>query len=103
MALFLIRRLIQSVIALFVVSLIVFVGVYAIGNPVDILKICCAKAPLLSKFAKCGSTESDSEFNPIRSSAPAACSSIAPISSDATPIVTTRTACLRIMGAPWLT
>jgi peptide/nickel transport system permease protein len=37
MALFLIRRLIQSVIALFVVSLIVFVGVYGIGNPVDIL------------------------------------------------------------------
>ena len=37
MALFLIRRLIQSVIALFVVSLIVFIGVYAIGNPVDIL------------------------------------------------------------------
>jgi len=37
MALFLIRRLIQSVIALFVVSLVVFVGVYGIGNPVDIL------------------------------------------------------------------
>jgi peptide/nickel transport system permease protein len=37
MALFLIRRLIQSVIALFIVSLVVFVGVYGIGNPVDIL------------------------------------------------------------------
>ena len=37
MGLFLIRRLIQSVIALLVVSLIVFVGVYGIGNPVDIL------------------------------------------------------------------
>jgi len=35
--LFLIRRLLQSVIALFVVSLVVFVGVYGIGNPVDIL------------------------------------------------------------------
>jgi peptide/nickel transport system permease protein len=37
MALFLINRLIQSVVALFVVSLIVFVGVYALGNPVDVL------------------------------------------------------------------
>ncbi len=37
MALFLIGRLIQSAIALFVVSLIVFVGVYALGNPVDVL------------------------------------------------------------------
>lgn len=37
MALFLIRRLLQSVVALFVVSLIVFVGVYGIANPVDIL------------------------------------------------------------------
>ena len=37
MGLFLIRRLIQSAIALLVVSLIVFVGVYGIGNPVDIL------------------------------------------------------------------
>jgi peptide/nickel transport system permease protein len=36
-ALFLIRRLLQSAVALFVVSLIVFVGVYGIGNPVDIL------------------------------------------------------------------
>jgi peptide/nickel transport system permease protein len=35
--LFLIRRLLQSVVALFVVSLIVFVGVYGIANPVDIL------------------------------------------------------------------
>ncbi len=31
------RRLAQSLVALFVMSLLVFVGVYAIGNPVDIL------------------------------------------------------------------
>jgi peptide/nickel transport system permease protein len=31
------RRLLQSVVVLLVMSLIVFVGVYAIGNPVDIL------------------------------------------------------------------
>jgi len=37
MTVFLIRRLLQSVLVLFVMSLIVFVGVYAIGNPVDIL------------------------------------------------------------------
>jgi peptide/nickel transport system permease protein len=37
MGLFLIRRLLQSAVALVAVSLIVFVGVYAIGNPVDIL------------------------------------------------------------------
>jgi peptide/nickel transport system permease protein len=37
MTVFLIRRLMQAVIVLFVMSLIVFVGVYAIGNPVDIL------------------------------------------------------------------
>ncbi len=34
---FTIRRLSQSVIVLFVMSIIVFAGVYAIGNPVDIL------------------------------------------------------------------
>jgi peptide/nickel transport system permease protein len=34
---FLIRRLMQSVIVLFVMSLLVFVGVFAIGNPIDIL------------------------------------------------------------------
>ncbi len=34
---FVIRRLLQSVVVLAVMSLIVFVGVYAIGNPVDIL------------------------------------------------------------------
>jgi len=34
---FIIRRLLQSVLVLFFMSLIVFVGVYAIGNPVDIL------------------------------------------------------------------
>jgi len=32
-----IRRLMQSVLVLFVMSLLVFAGVYAIGNPVDIL------------------------------------------------------------------
>jgi peptide/nickel transport system permease protein len=34
---FIIRRLLQSVAVLFVMSLLVFVGVYAIGNPVDLL------------------------------------------------------------------
>ena len=34
---FTIRRLSQSVIVLFVMSIIVFAGVFAIGNPVDIL------------------------------------------------------------------
>ncbi len=37
MLVFVIRRLLQSVVVLFVMSLLVFVGVYAIGNPVDIL------------------------------------------------------------------
>ena len=37
MSVFLIRRLMQAVIVLFAMSLIVFVGVYAIGNPIDIL------------------------------------------------------------------
>ena len=37
MTAFVIRRLIESVVVLFAMSLIVFVGVYAIGNPVDIL------------------------------------------------------------------
>jgi peptide/nickel transport system permease protein len=37
MLVYIIRRLIQSVVVLFVMSLLVFVGVYAIGNPVDIL------------------------------------------------------------------
>ncbi|BBK32276.1 peptide/nickel transport system permease protein [Stella humosa] len=37
MTVFLIRRLMQAVVVLFVMSLIVFVGVYAIGNPIDIL------------------------------------------------------------------
>jgi peptide/nickel transport system permease protein len=37
MLIFLIRRLSQSVLVLLVMSLLVFVGVYAIGNPVDIL------------------------------------------------------------------
>ena len=34
---FIIRRLMQSVLVLCFMSLLVFVGVYAIGNPVDIL------------------------------------------------------------------
>lgn len=34
---FTIRRFLQSVIVIFVMSLIVFLGIYAIGNPVDIL------------------------------------------------------------------
>src|SRR5512140_260456 len=37
MAAFIIRRLLQSVLVLAFMSLLVFVGVYAIGNPVDIL------------------------------------------------------------------
>ena len=34
---FIIRRLLQSVLVLLVMSLLVFVGVYAIGNPIDVL------------------------------------------------------------------
>jgi peptide/nickel transport system permease protein len=34
---FILRRLIQSVIVLFAMSLLVFIGMYAIGNPIDIL------------------------------------------------------------------
>jgi peptide/nickel transport system permease protein len=37
MLIFLMRRLLQSVLVLLVMSLLVFLGVYAIGNPVDIL------------------------------------------------------------------
>ncbi|HEX7273791.1 MAG TPA: ABC transporter permease [Casimicrobiaceae bacterium] len=37
MLLFVIRRSLQALLVLFVMSLLVFVGVYAIGNPVDIL------------------------------------------------------------------
>ena len=37
MIVFLIRRLMQSVVVLFVMSLLVFLGVFAIGNPIDIL------------------------------------------------------------------
>ena len=37
MLVFIIRRLMQSAVVLFVMSILVFVGVYAIGNPVDIL------------------------------------------------------------------
>jgi peptide/nickel transport system permease protein len=37
MLVYIIRRLTQSVVVLFAMSLLVFVGVYAIGNPVDIL------------------------------------------------------------------
>ncbi|RJF95508.1 ABC transporter permease [Noviherbaspirillum saxi] len=37
MLVFIIRRLLQSVAVLLVMSLLVFVGVYAIGNPIDVL------------------------------------------------------------------
>jgi peptide/nickel transport system permease protein len=37
MLIYIIRRSMQSVVVLFVMSLLVFVGVYAIGNPIDIL------------------------------------------------------------------
>jgi peptide/nickel transport system permease protein len=37
MLVFIIRRSLQSVVVLFAMSLLVFIGVYAIGNPVDIL------------------------------------------------------------------
>jgi peptide/nickel transport system permease protein len=37
MLVFIIRRLLQSVLVLLAVSLVVFVGIYAVGNPVDIL------------------------------------------------------------------
>ncbi|MGH8619451.1 MAG: ABC transporter permease [Burkholderiales bacterium] len=37
MLVYILRRLFQSAFALFVVSLLVFVGVFAIGNPIDIL------------------------------------------------------------------
>ena len=37
MLVFIIRRLLQSVVVLAVMSLLVFAGVYAVGNPVDIL------------------------------------------------------------------
>lgn len=37
MTVFIIRRLMQSALVLFITSLLVFVGVYAIGNPIDIL------------------------------------------------------------------
>lgn len=34
---FIVRRVLQSVFVLLIMSLLVFVGIYAIGNPVDIL------------------------------------------------------------------
>ena len=37
MLVFIIRRSLQSVAVLLVMSLLVFVGVYAVGNPIDIL------------------------------------------------------------------
>ena len=37
MLVYIIRRSLQSVVVLFVMSLLVFAGVYAIGNPIDIL------------------------------------------------------------------
>src|SRR5512146_2563240 len=37
MLVYVVRRSLQAILVLFVMSLIVFIGVYAIGNPVDIL------------------------------------------------------------------
>ena len=37
MLVYIVRRVMQSIVVLFVMSLLVFIGVYAIGNPVDIL------------------------------------------------------------------
>jgi peptide/nickel transport system permease protein len=37
MLVFIVRRLLQSIVVLMVMSLLVFVGVYAIGNPIDML------------------------------------------------------------------
>ena len=37
MLVFIVRRLLQSILVLLVMSLLVFVGVYAIGNPIDML------------------------------------------------------------------
>jgi peptide/nickel transport system permease protein len=37
MLVFIVRRSLQAVLVLFVMSLLVFIGVYAIGNPIDIL------------------------------------------------------------------
>jgi peptide/nickel transport system permease protein len=37
MLVFVVRRILQALVVLFVMSLLVFIGVYAIGNPVDIL------------------------------------------------------------------
>ena len=37
MLVYVIRRSLQAVLVLFLMSLIVFIGVYAVGNPIDIL------------------------------------------------------------------
>ncbi|MBI2223917.1 MAG: ABC transporter permease, partial [Betaproteobacteria bacterium] len=37
MLVFILRRLTQSALALLIMSVLVFVGVFAIGNPIDIL------------------------------------------------------------------
>ena len=37
MLVFIIRRSLQSVVVLLVMSLLVFVGVYAVGNPIDMV------------------------------------------------------------------
>ena len=37
MLVFIVRRSLQAVLVLFVMSVLVFIGVYAIGNPIDIL------------------------------------------------------------------
>ena len=37
MAVYIIRRSLQSVVVLVAMSMLVFIGVYAVGNPIDIL------------------------------------------------------------------
>ena len=37
MLVYIVRRSLQAVLVMFVMSVLVFVGVYAIGNPIDIL------------------------------------------------------------------
>ncbi|MFP3345257.1 ABC transporter permease, partial [Halomonas sp. SIMBA_159] len=37
MTVFIIRRLMQAILVMFIMSILVFAGVFAIGNPIDIL------------------------------------------------------------------
>jgi len=67
MLVFIIRRSLQSVVVLFVMSLLVFAGVYAIGNPIDILSTrrrirstASARSPLSASTSRCGSSTSRS-------------------------------------------